>query len=965
MLKYILKLLSFFLLFNFLPLFAQNRAGLYSSFKPYREFDYSFPQEYIIAGVEVEGTEYLDKNSMIAIAGFEKGKKITIPSDEFPNAIKRLYRQGILSDIQIFIKEIRGNEVILLLRLKERPRLSKFNFYGVKKGQIEEVSEKTKLVRGRILTDAMMKNAKKAIEAYFIDKGFYNVEVRMVQEKDTLADNSVILNIFVNKKNRVRIQDILFERVDADTLQVGQQKVLKRQEERKRSTITIIEHREVVGYDEAQNKYYKRRFKIENTFPRVATPNAKGKLLFSMSWQESQKLIQEAPVLFKELEQKVQQGHRIRVSASRVIYVPEIITSMQISPRKLRKKMKKTKESRRFLASSKLIQKDYEEDKQKIIEYYNEQGYRNAKIVSDSVFRVVHKGKERISILLRIEEGRKFYYRNISWKGNYLYTDEGLSRILGIQKGDIYNPTELSKRLHYNPNGTDISSLYMDDGYLFFSVEPVETQVVGDSIDIELRIYEGEQATINKVTVNGNTKTNDHVIYRELFIRPGDKFSRSNLIRSQRELATIGFFDPEKIQIVPKPNPVNSTVDMEITVEEKASDQIELSGGYSGFIGFIGTLGVTFNNFSVRNIPNGKKWRPLPSGDAQRISIRAQTNGRFFQNYSFSFMEPWLGGRKPNSFSLSMSRSIQRIGGGFQTFGFRGGTGSLKLSNISVGVGKRLEFPDDYFTTRSSLNYTIYELNNYSISPGYNTGISHNFNYNLTIARNNLDNPTYPRNGSSLSLSATFTPPYSLLEPKRDYKLLSREEAYRNIEYFKFMLDNSWFLRIVDKLVLNTRMHWGYLGAYNNNKGVGPFERFVLGGNGMFFGGFLLGTDIIGLRGYSDNSFQFRSFDPVVNATVSYGGTAFQKYVTELRYPLSLNPSATIFVHTFFEMGNNWERTSDFNPFKNYRSVGVGARIFMPAFGMLGIDYGYGLDDAFGNKARTGQFHFIIGQPLR
>jgi len=952
---------------------GQGRFSLNSALRPTlpatQDVDYGTPKEYIIGGIEVEGTEFLDKNSMIAIAGFEKGKKITVPSDEFPNAIKRLYRQGILSDVQIYIKEIQGNEAFLVLRLKERPRLSKFTFNGVKKGQIEELTEKTKLVRGRILTDAMMKNAKKAIEAYYIDKGYYNVEVRMVQEPDTLSGNSVGLRIHVNKKRKVRIQDIIFERIDADTLEVGQQKVIKRQEERSRARTTIIEHREVVGYDTLKNEFYKRFFTVENTLPRrsfyqdsIITDN---KITTSMRKDDFLSLQKETLGLFAELNELVKQGHRIHVKGGKTVPVPAIITTMQVPAKKLRRKMKKTKESRRFLASSKFLQKEYEEDKQKVIEYYNEQGYRNAKIVRDSIYKVVYKGKDRLTIQIKVEEGRKFYYRNISWKGNYIYTDEGLSRILGIRKGEVYNPQELSKRLNYNPNGTDISSLYMDDGYLFFSVEPIETQVQGDSIDIELRIYEGEQATISHVAVNGNTKTNDHVIYRELFIRPGDKFSRSNLIRTQRELATLGFFDPEKIQIVPKPNPASSTVDMDITVEEKASDQIELSGGYSGFIGFIGTLGVTFNNFSIRNIPNGKKWRPLPSGDAQRLSLRIQTNGRFFQNYSLSFMEPWLGGKKPNSLSVSMSRSIQRIGGGFSTFGFRGGYGSLKLSNISVGLGKRLEFPDDYFTARNSLNYTVYELENYAISPGYNNGISHNFNYNYTISRNNLDNPTYPRNGSSLTLSATLTPPYSLLEIKRDYKTLSREEAYRQIEYYKFMLDNSWFLRIVDKLVLNTRMHWGYLGAYNDNKGVGPFERFILGGNGMFFGGFMLGTDIIGLRGYSDNSFQFRGFDPVVNSTVTYGGTAFQKYVMELRYPLSLNPSATIFVHSFFEMGNNWERVSDFQPFKNYRSVGVGARIFMPAFGMLGIDYGYGLDNAFGNSARTGQFHFIIGQPLR
>jgi outer membrane protein insertion porin family len=836
---------------------------------PPDDIDYANPKEYVIGGVTVEGVQFLDKNSLIAISGLEVGKKISVPGDDINNAIKKLWKQGILGDVKINLKEISGNEVFIELELKERPRLSKFVFEGIKKSDIEELNGKVKLVKGRILTDAMLKNAKKSIEKFYIEKGFYNVNVRMVQLADTLGSNTTSLRIIVDKNKRVKIRNIIFEKVDAP---------------------------------------------VEGANVQITEKNPYG---------------------------------------------------LQIHPQLLRKKMKKTKENRRFLTGSKFLPKQYEEDKEKIIAFYNTKGFRNAKIVSDSVYKVA---PNELEIRIRLEEDKKFYYRNITWTGNHIYTSEGLSQILGIRRGDTYNPEELNKKLNFNPAGSDITSLYMDDGYLFFRIEPVEVLVEGDSIDIEMRIYEGEQATIRKVIVNGNTKTNDHVIYREIRTLPGEKFSRSDLIRTQRELAQLGYFDPEKISINPKPNFADGTVDIEYGVEEKASDQIELSGGWGGYFGFVGTLGLVFNNFSARNIANFKKWKPLPSGDGQKLSLRLQANGVRFQTYSLSFVEPWLGGRQPTSLSISLSHSVQRVGGTFLGFGVGGSTqepGVMRLYNASIGLGKRLQFPDDYFTLRHNLNLMVYNLDNFSLfSSAFRNGTSNNINYGVTLGRNSINNPTFPRTGSNISLALTFTPPYSLFENKSEseYRTQTDAERFEWLEYYKLMFDNSWFMPVVGKLTFNARMHLGFINAYNTAKGVGPFERFILGGSGLIQTSFLLGTDIIGLRGYTDNS--IRPFDQA--GQTNSGGVAFQKYVLELRYPVSLNPSATIFALAFAEGGNNFAYLSRYNPFQLKRSIGMGARIFMPAFGMLGIDYGYGFDEIVGSPGSNGgQFHFIIGQPLR
>ncbi len=807
--------------------------------------DYSIPIEYELGGITVEGTEFLDKNSLIAVSGLQIGQRIKIPGDDITTAIRKLWNQGIIGDVKILLSKVEGNKAFLTIRVKERPRMLNFSYVGIKKGQQESLKEKVKLTKGAIITDAMKKNAENAIKKHYFEKGFRNCKVTITQKKDSSSAirNGASLIIHVDKGNRVKIKDIVFEGVS------------------------------------------------------------------------------------------------------------------QFSEKKLLRQFKKTKEKRfgRIFRPSKFVEAEYKKDKEKLASFYSQNGYRNFRIISDSVWDVDNR---HVNIKIKIEEGRKFYHRHITWVGNSLYTDEQLSKILGVEKGAVYNPEELNKRLTYNPQALDISSLYMDDGYLFFNITPVEVNVEGDSIDLEMRIFEGEQATINKVTIHGNSKTSDHVILREIRTIPGQKFSRSDLIRTHRELATLGYFDPEKIQINPQPNMANGTVDIEYRLEEKPSDQIELSGGWGGFFGFVGTLGLVFNNFSIKNIANFDKYRPLPSGDGQRLQVRFQANGRRFQSYSMSFTEPWLGGRKPNSLTVSLNHSVQRL---LTRVGQE--SGSLKVSSITVGLGRRLTVPDDYFTLSNSLTYMLYQLNNYNTLGfgGYSNGTSNNITFNTAISRNSIDNPMYPTSGSQITLNSTLTPPYSLLENK-NYAGAEQEERYRWVEYHKWILDNSWFLPLTtnkNKLVLNARAHIGYIGTYNARKGLGPFERFVLGGSGIAMFGFLLGTDIVGLRGYPDNS-----ITPADSQGA--GGVAFNKFVLELRYPVSLNPSATIYVLSFIEGGNNWNSFREFSPFNLNRSAGFGVRIFMPAFGLLGIDWGYGFDKLPASNTRSaGQFHFTIGQLLR
>ena len=607
----------------------------------------------------------------------------------------------------------------------------------------------------------------------------------------------------------------------------------------------------------------------------------------------------------------------------------------------------------RIFKSSKFIRDDFKEDLNSLIAKYNNEGYRDAAIVRDSVYR---SGPRTISIDIAIEEGRRYYFGDIKWVGNTKYTAEQLNEVLKIRRGDVYNQSELDANLNYNPNEIDISTLYLDDGYLFFSVTPVEVRVENDTIDMEMRIREGKQATINKVMVKGNTRTNDHVVMRELRTRPGQMFSRSDIIRTTRELAQLRYFDPEKIVPTPIPNPGDGTVDIEYKVEETSSDQIELSGGW-GYGRVVGTLGLSFNNFSARKIFQGSAWRPIPSGDGQKLSLRMQSYGKGYLSYSASFTEPWLGGKKPNSFSVSYYHSLYSNGLARSSENYQ----SFKIDGFMLMLGKRLAWPDDYFTLMQRISIQTYRLNNYGsiFAFGNGNGKYNNYSYGITFARNSIDSPIFQRSGSEVSLSLDVTPPYSLFSNK-DYASMADQDKFKWIEYHKWKINFSIYRQIIGNLVLSARTKYGFLGSYNNDIGITPFDRFYLGGDGLSGYNNLDGREIIGMRGYSNES-----LTPDYYKNKNVGGTIYNKSTLELRYPLSLNPSATIYVMTFLEAGNAWKDFSSFNPFALKRSAGVGVRVFLPMFGLLGLDWGYGFDDIPGlPSANKGQFHFSINQSI-
>jgi outer membrane protein insertion porin family len=863
-----MKHLLFILSLLLVPAFVQAQFKLNPSGSGNTSVSYSEPKEYEIAEITVSGANFLDPNALISITGLKVGDRIKVPGDDISNAIKKLWDQGILGDVRISYTKIEGDKIFLDVFLKERPRLSKFTFKGIKKGETDALTEKIKLIRGKVVDDALIKNTQMTIKKHFVEKGYLNTSVNMVQVQDSARGNTVTLKINVDKKKKVKINELAIN------------------------------------------------------------------------------------------------GNEI------------------FSDKKLRRKLKKTKQRAlfRIFTPSKFIATQYEEDKKKLIAFYNTEGYRDAIIVSDSVYA---HDENTINVVINLEEGEKYYYRNVTWEGNYVYTDEQLSAVLGISKGDVYNIAELEKKLTFNPNGSDITSLYMDDGYLFFNIEPVEVGIEGDSVDIEMRIVEGPQATINQVRVVGNTRTSDHVILREIRTLPGQKFNRSLLIRTQREISTLGYFDPEKVNPVPIPNQSDGTVDIEYQVEERPSDQIELSGGWGGGgrngigVGFVGTLGVVFNNFSTRKLFRWGEWGGvLPSGDGQRLAIRFQASGRQFQTYSFTFTEPWLGGRKRNTFTIGINHTVNRPGLGYENYyrriygpdyvsPFGTQNQSFQITGASVSLGRMLKWPDDYFSLTHSLSYQRYKLNNFDFFRiEFANGVAHNLTFNTTLARNSVDNPIFPRGGSTISLSATFTPPYSRMGIENQAKSTSGEsnDGNRTIEYHKWMFDSNWFtpLGLGGKLVLSARAHMGFIGRYSNIKYT-FVERFVMGGSGMAGqGGFNLAADIIGLRGYQDNSLLGGPYVP----GEPQSGIVYNKFVTELRFLVSPNPSATIFVLGFLEGGNNWNNYSEFNPFKIRRSAGLGARINMAAFGLLGIDYAWGFDQLVPG-AKKGQFHFTIGQQFR
>lgn len=620
---------------------------------------------------------------------------------------------------------------------------------------------------------------------------------------------------------------------------------------------------------------------------------------------------------------------------------------------KLRKFLKKTHQQAfyKIFGSGKFNKEKYEEDKLALVEKMQDKGFRDAVIIRDSVYQYSDKA---VAIDIEVFEGNKYYFGNINWAGNAKYSTEYLEKVLGIEKGDVFSELKLEKKLRGDGNSDDVSSIYLNDGYLTFNVDPVQTKIYSDTVDLEMRIYEGPQYTNNKITVKGNTITNDRVVLREIRTKPGEKFSKEQLIRTVREIGQLGNFDESKTVPTPKPNPADGTVDIEYTVEEKPSDQIELSGGFGGGR-VIGTLGLTFNNFSLRNIFNGKAYRPLPKGDGQKLSLRGQTNGSYYQSYSFSFSEPWLGGKKPVSFGLSAFTSSQKYRLNINE------NQSIRMNGVTVSLGRRLNWPDNYFQLSHSINAQQYILENYE-GFLFRTGTSYNFNLTQELSRDSRDSPIFPTGGSYFRFTIQATPPYSLLN-NMNYATASDKERYKFTEYHKWKFESQWFQRITGKLVLKAQAQFGFLGSYNSAVGQSPFERFKLGGDGMQGFDFLQGSELIAMRGYSNNSVIPVGADRT-RATQS-GSPIFNKYVLELRYPVIASQSATAFLVTFAEGGNTWDKFSDFNPFNIRRSVGVGAKIFLPIFGLLGIDYGYGFDKIPGiPDANKGQFHFSIAQQL-
>lgn len=884
------------LLFAFLAIFLSNEASSQIRKRTGAgtgDISYSNPKEYVIGDIKVRGLNILDENALISLTGLKIGDRINIPGDEISGAIRKLWKHGLVGDVNILIDKIEGEEVFLIIDLAERPRLTGFSFEGVRKSHESELRDDLNLIRGRILTDAIIRNAQVAVKNYYVDKGYLNADVRIIQQQDPVNNDAMTLKIVVDPKGKVRIDNVYITGNDAisDTKIKGK---LKKTNERARVTLFekaasfVTSPKKVAGW-------------VANSEP--------------TSWQEVKAFI----------------NKHVKLN---------------------------------FFSGSKFIRSDFEADKTAVIDFYNSRGYRDATIVTDSI---IYNDDNTIDVVLHIEEGNKYYFRNIIWTGNFIHNDAILNRILDVNKGDVYNKEMIDKKLTFNPKGPDISGLYMDDGYLFFDVNPVEVAVEGDSIDIEMRIREGAQATIDEVRIVGNDRTRDHVIRRELLTIPGQKFSRSDIIRTQQQLGTLGFFEPSTINPIPIPNPADGSVDIEWHLEERSSDQIELSGGWGGAFGFVGTLGLTLNNFSVKSLMEGK-FTPVPMGDGQRLSIRAQANGRQYQNYSFSFTEPWLGGKKPNSFSVSYNRSVLRTrtyneDGSIPPFGQY--NGSLNLNSFTIGLGRRLEWPDNYFVLSNSLGYTVYELDNYRAQGlGFSEGSATSITFNTTLARRSINNPMFPSQGSEISLSLALTPPHSMWRDV-DVSNLENAEKYEWIEYHKWMFDAKYYIPLNEKLVIETKAHFGFIGSYGDQASIGPFERFYLGGDGLAGQNFLLGTEIVSMRGYENNAIT-PPFDQIPVEDPIRGGVVYNKFGLELRQAITTGQAATIYGFLFVEGGNNWNNYQDFNPFNLYRSAGFGARIFMPAFGLIGLNWGYGFDTLPGKTERSGaQFHFTIGQQIR
>ena len=820
------RFLSFLSIIVLFACYGQDNSVL--SIGKEMEFDYSKPKQYEIGSVRVDGAENYDHNAIRLIAGLKPGQLITVPGDGISKAISNLWKEELFSDVEIFAEKEVAGVIYLVIKIAPRPKLSRYKFKGASKKEVDKIREEIDLFSGKTITENLVYTTKNRIVDFYKEKGYYLVDVNIKRITDTLINNSEIFYIDVDKKEKVKINQLSIE---------GNQSI--------------------------------------------------------PTW-------------------------------------------------KLKMAMKDTKKKSiiRFWKRSKYSELAFERDKQAVLDKFNAIGFRDVNFEYDSVYI---QDKNELNIKLKIDEGSKYYFGDIEWIGNTKFRSSYLDTVLGIKKGDMYDKPLLDERLNMSQDGRDISSLYMDRGYLFFQVIPIETNVVDNHINFQMRIIEGKEARVKRIIIKGNTKTNDYVIRREIRTKPGDLFNRNDIIRTQRELAQLGYFNEQAFQINPIPNPADGTVDIEYTVEEKSSDQIELSGGYGGNnnfgnvtnagSGLIGTLGLTFNNFSTKNFFKKDSWSPLPGGDGQRLSIRAQSNGRFFQSYNFSFTEPWLGGKKPNSLTYWINHTALNTNGVTKSNENYTGIG---ITGAGVGLGRRKKIPDDYFSAYYELAYQYYDLTSYALwGQTFADGYANDISFKYSLQRNSVSAPIYPQGGSKLAFTAKSSLPYSYIGEAIDYSLVSAQERYKYLEYYKLKFTSEWFLPLTldKKLVFRSKFGMAFLGAYNNSRGLIPSERFTMGGSGLSGVNQMGGREVIALRGYEDGALSSSAGDPLV-----------AKYVMELRYPISLNPQATFYVLAFAEGGNTFPSFAKFNPLNVKRSAGIGLRVFLPMFGMLGLDYGWGFD---------------------
>lgn len=839
----------------------------------------TLPKTYEIASLKVNGAPNYEDNIILGYAGLKVGDRITIPGEEATQAVKRLMRQGLFAQARLKIEKTAGNKVWLELDLRTQPRISKVNYNGMKKGEREDLQERLQLMKGNQITQNIVNRAEMIVKKYFSDKGFGNAQVNVILHEDLSAPNEMIVDINVNKHDKVKV-------------------------------------------------------------------------------------------------------HKIYIDGNEVM-----------SDRQLQRTMKKTNEKgklRNLFRQKKFVESDYHDDLNRILEKYNEKGYRDARIVSDSV---VPYDDRLVDVYINVDEGKRYYIKDIKWVGNTIYDNNHLDYYLGMKPGDVYNQKLLNKRL--NEDEDAVANLYMNNGYLFYELMPVEREIDGDSISLEMRMVEGPQARINNVVINGNDRLYEKVIRRELRVRPGDLFSKNDLIRSVREIAQTGHFNPETMDPKVEPNQENGTVDIVLNLESKANDQIEFSMGW-GQTGVIGKLSLKFTNFSIKNLFYPSTYRGIiPQGEGQTFTISAQTNARYYQAYSVSFLDPWFGGKRPNSLSVSAYYSRQTgvnssyynstwanglnynslwgsgiYGGGYGYNDYYQNSYQqsydpnkiLQMVGLNVGFGKRLKWPDDYFTFTAELGYNWYYLKNWDYLYYMNNGTSNALVFGLTLARRSIDNPLFTRYGSDFSLSFQFTPPASLFAGKKDWKKLSetntvesKKELYHWIEYWKLKFRSKTYTPLLNPEntqwtpVLMTRADIGLLGSYNKYL-KSPFETFYVGGDGMS-GSYTYATETIALRGYDNGAF------------TPWGreGYAYTRFGVELHFPLMLQSSTTIYALTFAEGGNAWTSVKKFNPFSIKRSAGVGVRVFLPMVGMMGIDWAYGFDTVLGTRGGS-HFHFILGQ---